>query len=90
MRQRFYVNGKLTKSSAGEPAKLRKWLDNMERDWSAHGLFPLTEPGQFDFNRAHEVTRTSLDELNITTTSGKQLRVINVEERREGLPTTDV
>ena len=79
MRQRLYVDGKLTKSVEGDAAKLRRWLDNAERGWLEHGLNPLTAPGEFDSNLAHEVTRVSPDELLITSTSGSKLRFVNVE-----------
>lgn len=78
MRQRFYLDGKLTKSSNGTPERLRKWLDNMEQEWTKHGMFPLTAEGEFDLNKAHEVVRVSVDELLITTTAGKKLRIVNV------------
>lgn len=80
MRQRSYLNGKLNKSIAGEPATLRRYLDNIERDWSKDGLFPLTPAGEFDLNKAHSVTRVSVDELVIVNTAGRELRIVNVEK----------
>lgn len=82
-RQRFHIDGKLhrlTKPNTIE--KLRKLLDNMEAHWLQAGLHPLTQPGEFDMNNAHSVTRVSPDELIIVSTSGKILRLQNVETSR--------
>jgi hypothetical protein len=77
--QRFYINGKLHKTSKGLTVeKSRRYLDNIEREWSKH-LAPLTLPGEFDFNKGHEVTRVSTDELLVTTTGNKKLRFVNIE-----------
>lgn len=78
MRQRHYVDGKLVRSAAGNPETLRKWLDNMQREWSKH-LGPLVQPGEFDPNNGHTVERVSIDELIVVTTGGRVLRTVNVE-----------
>lgn len=78
MKQRTYIDGTLTKTTkATEPAILRRWLDNMERDWSKH-LSPLTLPGEFDANNGHKVTRVSPDELLVITTGNRRLRFVNI------------
>ena len=82
MKQRLYIDGQLTKTSrVTDPAKVRQWLDNVERDWLKHGLFPLTPAGAFDLNQAHTVERTSPDELIVVTTKGRRLRFVNVEAK---------
>lgn len=79
MRQRFYFDGKLSKTTKPTTVEtLRKWLDNIERDWTKRGLLPLTAAGEFDVNGCHESTRISPDELTITTSGGHKLRWINV------------
>lgn len=73
------MNGKLQKTSKVTTQEVcRKWLDNLEAHWLAHGLHPLTEPGAFDMNQAHKVVRWSPDELVVVTTGQKSLRWINV------------
>ena len=54
----------------------RQYLDNLERDWTRAGLWPLTQSGDLEPNNAHEVTRVSPDELIIVTTSGRKIRFI--------------
>lgn len=79
MRQRLYIDGKLTKTTKpNTPETLRKWLDNAQQMWSAH-LGPLALPGEFDPNNGHEVTRVSPDELLVTTTGNRKLRIVNIE-----------
>jgi hypothetical protein len=80
MRQRFYLDGKLQNTTKPREAEVvRRYLDNIERDWLRGGLCPLTPEGEFDTNNAHEVTRVSPDELLITNTRGRKLRFVNVE-----------
>lgn len=76
-RQRFYYDGKLTKTSKGSLERLRRWLDNMEREWSKN-LMPQVAPGEFDPNKGSEVTRVSIDELHVVTTGGHVLRTVNI------------
>lgn len=83
MRQRLYINGRLSKSTSGDPSRLRKWLDNMEREWTKRPMAPLVGPGEFDPNQAHSVERVSVDELIIITTGGKTIRAVNVGEKWE-------
>lgn len=79
--QRIYVDGKLTRTAKPRDlATARQWMTNMEREWSRN-LGPLTLPGEFDPNNGHEVTRVSPDELLVTTTGNKKLRIINVESK---------
>jgi hypothetical protein len=78
--QRLYIDGKLKKTSKPKDIETaRKWLDNMERLWSAH-IMPdfVLEPGGFDPNNAKEIKRWSPDELIIVTTGNRSLRTINV------------
>jgi len=82
MKQRFYIDGKLQKTTKPNSQEtLRKWLDNLERDWSKNGMMPLTPIGQFDMNGAHQVIRNSPDELIVITTAGKSLRFININSK---------
>lgn len=79
MRQRVYVDGKLSRSTKPDTIEvLRRYLDNIERDWLRNGMFPLTAAGEPDPNGAHEVLRVSPDELLVTNTRGCKLRWINV------------
>ena len=79
MRQRTYVNGKLERSTKPQPIEtLRKWLDNIERDWTKNGFMPLTPAGEVDVNGGHSAVRVSPDELIIVSTSSKQIRFVNV------------
>ena len=80
-RQRHYYNGKLTKSSSPRDlATLRRWLDNVQAEWSRN-IMPQVKPGEFDPNNASQVNRESLDELSIITTGGHKIRLLNVEVR---------
>jgi hypothetical protein len=55
--QRFYLDGRLVKVSVPHDlARLRKWLDNVERKWS-RDMRPLAAPGDFDPNKGHSVNR---------------------------------
>jgi hypothetical protein len=56
--------------------KDERYIDNMEAEWRRNGLHPLVQPGEFDPNNAHEVTRVSRTELQVTTTGGHKLRWI--------------
>lgn len=77
--QRFYIDGKLHKTAKPKDIETaRKWLVNLQREWSRNGLFPLTMPGEFDPNNAHKIEVISEDELIVTNTRGKVLRWINV------------
>lgn len=79
-KQRTYVDGKLLKTTKPNAIEtVRKWLDNIEREWSKNGMFPLTPAGEFDCNNAHSVSRISLDELIVVSTSGKTIRFVNIE-----------
>jgi len=78
MRQRLYRDGELSKSVKGAPATLRRWLDNLERDWRRNEGAALVGPGEFDPNMAHTVTRVSPDELIVVTTGNYTLRFVNV------------
>ena len=80
--QRFYINGRLEKTTKpNEIERLRKWLDNIEKDWTKDGFEPLTPVGEFDWNKCHSSNRVSIDELVIVNTAGKSLRWINVERK---------
>ncbi len=78
MRQRYYFNGKLLRSSSGDVVKLRKWLDNVEKEWRGRGLSRYTESGAIDMNEAVSIERVSPDELLITTTADHKIRIVNV------------
>lgn len=82
MKQRTYVDGKLVKTSkqAHEPEVVRKWMDNIEREWSKHLEDARLDPeAMYGTNQGKEVTRVSIDELLVTTTEDKKLRFLNVE-----------
>jgi len=76
-RFRTYVDGKLTKSSETDYTRAVRWLDNIQRDWSSN-LGPLVQPGEFDPNNGHEVTRVSEAELLVTTTGNRKLKFVIV------------
>jgi hypothetical protein len=78
MKQRFYYDGKRQKTSSEKDVTiLRKWLDNLQADWSRN-LAPIVQPGEFDPNNGSEVRRVSEDELYVITTGGHHLRWVNV------------
>ncbi len=77
-KQRFYLDGKLHKTSEKRDVEtLRRWLNNLEAEWSAN-IGPLVEAGQFDPNNGHTITRVSPDELLVITTGNKKLRFVNI------------
>jgi hypothetical protein len=80
MKQRTYCDGKLVKTSSPKsPEVVRKWMDNIEREWSKNGSMPLVGPGEFDMNQGHSCVRVSQDELLVITTGNRKLRFLNVE-----------
>lgn len=72
MRYRFYVDGKLKKSSEVTKEIGLKWMNNVQADWE-RGLQEPIKPGEFDPNNAVFIDRKSLEELEIHTTGGRKL-----------------
>lgn len=80
VKYRTYVDGKRTKTSGDYPLEtVRHYLDNIQKEWSRNGLFPLTTSGEFDFNQANSVERVSPDELLVRTTANKLIRWVIVK-----------
>lgn len=84
MRQRTYVDGQLVKTSSIQPAStIRRWMDNVQREWSKHLDDAHIDPEAMrGTNQGKEVIRVSIDQLNVITTEDKSLRFLNVEVKK--------